>query len=102
MIRLYGSPLCPDCVACKNAFDAEGTAYEFIDITGSMANLKEFLKIRDREPLYDSVKEAGGVGIPTLVLEDGTITLDYESQLKDDTQIPMTAGTACRLDGTGC
>ncbi|MBR3358969.1 MAG: glutaredoxin [Solobacterium sp.] len=101
MIKVYGSPLCPDCVACKEGFDAEGTAYEFIDITGSMANLKEFLKLRDTNALYDSVKEAGGVGIPTLILEDGTITLDYESQFKEEHRTPA-AGTACRLDGTGC
>ena len=101
MIKVYGSPLCPHCRACKAAFDAEGIAYEFVDITGSMANLKEFLKIRDTNSLYDAVKEAGGVGIPTLVLEDGTITLDYESMLNEKNE-PVTAGTACRLDGTGC
>ncbi|MBR4445837.1 MAG: glutaredoxin [Solobacterium sp.] len=101
MIKVYGSPLCPDCVACKEAFDAEGIAYEFVDITGSMASLKEFLKLRDANALYDAVKEAGGVGIPTLMLEDGTLTLDYESQLTQPHEA-MKSGTACRLDGTGC
>ncbi|MCI2154297.1 glutaredoxin [Erysipelotrichaceae bacterium Oil+RF-744-GAM-WT-6] len=101
MIRIYGSPHCPDCVACKAAFDEKGTPYEFIDITGSMPNLKAFLKMRDHLPLFEEVKERGSVGIPAIEKEDGTITLDWEEVLKE---YGMTAqpGKACSLDGKGC
>ncbi|MBR4143607.1 MAG: glutaredoxin, partial [Firmicutes bacterium] len=47
MYKIYGSPLCPDCRECKANFDAHGIAYEEVDMTASMANLKEFLKLRD-------------------------------------------------------
>lgn len=98
MIRIYGSPHCPDCVACKAAFDEKGTPYEFIDITGSMPNLKAFLKMRHHLPLFEEVKERGSVGIPAIEKEDGTITLDWEEVLKE---YGMTAqpGKACGLDG---
>jgi len=34
------------------------------------AALKRFLKIRDTNPLYIPVKEAGRVGIPTVLIDD--------------------------------
>lgn len=100
MIKLYGSPMCPDCAACKTGLDLEKTEYEYVDITASLANLKEFLKLRDTLPLYEKVKEAGGIGIPTLILEDGTVTLDYASVLQKE--YASKTKTACRLDGKGC
>ena len=45
MLKVYGSDLCPDCVACKAAFDAEKISYDFVNITSNMRNLKEFLKL---------------------------------------------------------
>ena len=51
------------------------------DITGSMANLKEFLKLRDRLPLYEDARAEGFVGIPSFVKDDGTITRDVEEAM---------------------
>ena len=105
MLKVYGSDLCPDCVACKAAFDANGVAYEFVNVTESMRNLKEFLKKRDSDPVFDDAREKGYVGIPALVSEDGGITLDWENYLKEN-KLNKTAnlktGSACRIDGTGC
>jgi len=39
--------------------------------------LKEFLKIRDENPLFDAVREKGSIGIPTIVKADGSVTLDW-------------------------
>ena len=39
--------------------------------------MKEFLKLRETNPLFDTVKEDGGIGIPCIVREDGTVTLDW-------------------------
>jgi glutaredoxin-related protein len=105
MLKIYGSPLCPDCTACKAAFDANGIAYDFIDITGSMRNLKEFLKQRDSKAEFDDARLKGYVGIPALMLENGDITLDWETYLKEkglssDNAVP--SGKACRIDGSGC
>ena len=83
MITFYGSPHCPHCRDCKGNFDANGIEYEYIDITGSMKALKQFLKLRDTLPLYDEVRAEGRVGIPTLVLEDGTLTFDWRSILTE-------------------
>jgi len=105
MLKLYGSPLCPDCTACKAAFDANGIIFEFVDVTGSMRNLKEFLKYRDTDKVFEEARQNGYVGIPALIMENGSITLDWESYLKEngfsaDAAIPV--GKACRIDGSGC
>ena len=105
MLKVYGSPLCPDCTACKAAFDANGIVYDFVDVTGSMHNLKEFLKCRDTNEVFTDARQNGYVGIPALIREDGSITLEWEAYLKEnglsaDAAIPV--GKACRIDGSGC
>ena len=77
---IYGTTQCPDTVACLKACEEKGIKHEFRDIT-VLPVLKEFLGIRDISPLYDSVKKAGGIGIP-LVCKDGELTLDWESALE--------------------
>ena len=47
MLKIYGSEMCPDCVACKKNFDFYHIEYEFIDINKTLKNLKIFLKQRD-------------------------------------------------------
>ena len=105
MLKVYGSDLCPDCVACKAAFDAGGVAYDFVNVTESMRNLKEFLKIRDTDRVFDDARAKGFVGIPALLKEDGSITLDWEMYLKENNinnSKNLKTGSACRIDGTGC
>ena len=104
MLTFYGSPHCPHCRECKAAFDAAGIEYEYVDITGSMKTLKQFLKLRDNLPVYDEIKAEGRVGIPTLVLEDGSLLFDWRSLLPAD-KLPMqepVQGQACSLDGKNC
>ncbi len=105
MITVYTSPLCPDCRECKANFDAHGIAYEEVDMTASMANLKEFLKLRDSEPVFAPCKERGSVGVPAIVKEDGSIELDWEAILKEK-GLPVvfkeTNGAMCSLDGKNC
>lgn len=78
MIKIYGSMLCPDCVQCRGDLDKAGVAYEYLDFSENLKALKEFLAIRDGNPLFDPVRQAGGIGIPCLVLEDGSVTLSWE------------------------
>ena len=40
--------------------------------------MKEFLKIRDLDPVFDSVKENHGIGVPLFVREDGEKTFDID------------------------
>lgn len=80
-MKIYGSMLCPDCVDCCAAYDKAGMAYTFLSITDSLPALKEFLHLRDSSTLFDPVREYKAIGIPCIVLEDGTMTLDWESLL---------------------
>ena len=56
--------------------------FEFLDFADSLLNLKEFLKIRDENALFDAVREKGSIGIPAIVKEDGSVTLDWEEFIK--------------------
>lgn len=80
MLKIYGSPLCKDCVICKEALDKAGVPYVYMDITGNLAFLKKFLKLRE-QPIFDAVREKGQIGIPCIEKEDGTITLEWNSFL---------------------
>lgn len=104
MITVYSSPLCPDCRECKANFDILGIAYTEIDITASMKNLKAFLKLRDELPVFDPCKANGSVGIPAIVSEDGSVTLDWERFLsaQDLPVVYRENGPACSIDGKGC
>lgn len=77
MLKIYGSMLCKDCVECVEDLKKENVEFEFLDFADSLLNLKEFLKIRDENPLFDAVREKGSIGIPTIVKEDGSVTLDW-------------------------
>lgn len=78
MVKIYGSMLCKDCVQCREDLDRAGVCYEYLDFSQDLRNLKEFLTIRDGNPMFDAVREAGGIGIPCIVREDNTVTLDWE------------------------
>ena len=81
MLIIYGSMLCPDCVTCREALDKVGIRYDYRDFADSLVNLKEFLKLRDEDPIFLPVKEKGSIGIPCIVREDGSLTLDWEEFL---------------------
>lgn len=77
MLKIYGSMQCPDCVACRKDLDAAGVAYEYLDFADDLRNLKAFLAIRDKEAVFAPVKEKGSIGIPCILREDGSVTLDW-------------------------
>ena len=78
MLKIYGSQLCKDCVDCLEALDHSGVAYEFLDFSENLRNLKEFLALRDQSPMFAQVKKEGKIGIPCLVGEDGALSLTWE------------------------
>lgn len=78
MIKIYGSMLCKDCVQCRQELDGAGVAYEYLDFADALINLKEFLAIRDGSTLFDEAREKGGIGIPCIVREDSSVTLDWK------------------------
>lgn len=78
MLKIYGSMLCPDCVECRADLDRAGVAYEYLDFSESLLHLKEFLKLREL-PLFDEIKQNGGIGIPCIVDENGKVSLSWDS-----------------------
>lgn len=90
------------CKDCKYLYDQVrgNSQYELVDIGEHVRNLKAFLKLRDRNPLFDVIKRVGAVGIPCFVLEDGTVTLSpEEAGLKPRSD---SEGSSCSIDGSGC
>lgn len=86
MLKIYGSMLCPDCVACRAELDLAGVDYVYLDFSDSLRNLKEFLVLRDG-PEFEEVRKNGSIGIPCIVDGSGNICLDwsiYVSQAKPD------------------
>jgi glutaredoxin-related protein len=63
-------------------------------------NLKEFLKLRDSNPVFDEAKTVDDLGIPCYVLEDGTVTLSSKDVGLEPR--PQEEGAACSIDRRGC
>lgn len=80
MLKIYGSPMCPDCVICKEELDKAGVPYVYMDITGNLLFLKKFLKLRE-DPGFAAIRERGQIGIPCIVREDNTLTFDWKEFL---------------------
>jgi glutaredoxin-related protein len=75
MLKVYGTYICIDCRETRDYFEQENIPFELVDITLNTTNLKEFLRLRDNEPIFAEVREQGLIGIPFFVL-DGKQTLD--------------------------
>ena len=81
MIRILGSMLCKDCVQCRQELDAAKVNYEYCEFSDELKYLKEFLALRDKEPVFAQVRQEGRIGIPCIIREDGTLTLDWQEFL---------------------
>ena len=75
-MKIYGTDLCPDCVAAKKVLDERKISYDYVDITKNIADLKAFLRLRDTSDAFNAVKKAGNIGVPAFVSEDGAITFE--------------------------
>ncbi len=82
MLLIYGTPLCKDCRDCLEAFDANQIPYTFLDITKDLPAMKAFLAIRDRETLFDPIRQEGKIGVPCLVDGQGRVALDWEKYVR--------------------
>ena len=82
MLKIYGSQYCPDCVKCKEELDAAGVPYLYLNISENLLYLKKFLKLRDENDLFVSVKARGQIGIPCILREDGSVTFEWDEFLK--------------------
>lgn len=81
-MKMYGSHLCPDVRDAIEILEKREVEFQFWDITTDLSHLKAFLQIRDRSPLFDSVRDVGGIGIPCFEKDNGEITLDVEDVIE--------------------
>ncbi len=81
-ITIYGSNTCPGTMRVVSVFTDNNIMPNFVNVTGSIALLKEFVTFRDTSSLYDSVRGTGAIGFPLLKLEDGTYTRDVNAVFK--------------------
>lgn len=81
MLRIYGSPMCKDCVICKEELDRAGVEYVYMDITGNLMFLKKFLKLREH-PVFDEIREKGQIGIPCILREDDSVTFEWKEFIR--------------------
>ena len=77
-MRIYGTMQCPDCVACCKDLEMQKVDFTFCEFADDLKFLKEFLKIRDAEPIFDAVKQGGKIGIPCILHDDGTVSLTWK------------------------
>ncbi len=82
MLKIYGTPLCPDCVKCIEELETAGVPFEYLNICENLKFMKEFLKLRDENELFADIRVNGKIGIPCIVREDGSITFEWDEFLK--------------------
>lgn len=75
-IKVYGSNICPGTLRFLSILTENGIMPAFVNVTGSINLLKEFITFRDTSPLFDDVRGTGAIGFPLIQLEDGTYTRD--------------------------
>lgn len=80
-VTVYGTMNCPDTVDALREYKARGFAVNFRDIDADIKTLKEFLKLRDTEAVFAEARQEHYVGVPCIVKEDGSLTLDWEELL---------------------
>lgn len=81
MITLFVASTCPDCPEAIEAFNKSGLEYTLVDINESIKNLKIFLKYRDFNPFFDSIKSNNKVGVPSIMIGDGEKFLLYTPEM---------------------
>ena len=104
-MKVYGSDICGGCRNYKIIQALRGFDAEYVDITASVANLKEFLAIRDNDPAFAKIKEMNAIGIPLFVREDGCKTFEIDEALAwigegpvEDGELPDVEG-CCGVNG---
>ena len=97
MTKVYVMSSCPDCFEVKARLSGNPD-FEIIDIGEHVRKLKEFIRLRDTSPAFDSVKANGSIGIPCFVAEDEQISFDTERYIPKG----YSSVASCSLDGKGC
>ncbi|MBQ3272854.1 MAG: hypothetical protein IJH44_06345 [Solobacterium sp.] len=82
IITVYGSNVCPGTLAFLNILTSNHYMPVFINVTGSITLLKEFMYLRDTEACFDGLHGTMSIGFPLIKMPDGTFTRDYKMVLE--------------------
>ncbi len=103
MIRIYGMPTCPDCDCIYEQIKGRENEFQYINIGENIRNMKEFMRLRDKNAVFDPCKEMGNVGIPAFVFEDGRISIDPADAGLTGYETPVACSIEDHRSGrTGC
>ncbi len=80
-VTVIGSHLCSDTLYALDRLREKKTEIEFKDLSASLADLKDYLALRETEPEYEAVRASGGIGIPFFITEAGVKTMDLDKAL---------------------
>lgn len=80
-ITVYGSNVCPGTLRFLSILTDHSYMPVFMNVTGSITLLKEFMYLRDTEKCFDGLRGTNSIGFPLVRLEDGTYTRDYAAVL---------------------
>ncbi len=69
-IKVYGNDNCPTCLALKKDLNSKNMEFEYLDILGSLTNLKQYLFYRDNHPGFEQYKKNQKFGIPLVIVDD--------------------------------
>ena len=83
MMKFYGTMVCKDCLEAREHLNAAGVLLDYVDISVSTGNMKEFLRLRDTRKEFDDVKKNGSIGIPCFLKDDGTVIIGASQLLKE-------------------
>lgn len=80
-ITVYGSNICPGTLRFLSILTEHHYMPVFVNVTGSITLLKEFIYLRDTEPCFEGMRGTERIGFPLIKMPDGTFTRDYPAVL---------------------
>lgn len=81
-ITVYGSNICPGTLRFLSILTTRGVMPNFVNVTGSIGALKDFIYIRDTHEIFEDIRGTGRIGFPLLQMEDGSYTRDVNGVLE--------------------
>lgn len=81
-VTVIGNHLCEDTRKALELLKEKNVEVEFFNLSEDLSALKKYLHYRETESMYEEIRKNGGIGIPFIVLEDGTKTFDVNEILE--------------------